>query len=862
MDSTAEQQLQRVIKRTKNKLFRHPHLSVAYRCILAYLYSIEDVSNFDEAYKYLEGTEPSLPDQQCFIPAERWLECEFIIRANLLKLRQKEALKNGGFIENVDEELNQLSVLWKKNSTKAAVFAIKGVTFSCFGPKRTKEAIDSYKIALDIASRDPEACTTWQKFDWLWECAANMSRVTRKIGFLASEATEEELETWEKVFEWKNSNNLEVTEALFYGNYAEALLNSTSHEKRCEEMIEKAVNMWKSCNNEAYKRSNSLVLLVAVKFCEKYPTSELQLKSTLFNDIDVLDYLGDENEIYRHIAMLMNYEDENQKAIDLLEKAVKKNGIDRNVQLETQLINRYSKFESYDEIQHRFDALFLKYNGWNSDIAFLYSSRSKWLFYHKICPDGKLQVSQDHDNRFLDMCMTYLSRSHIIEGYRKGTPVKVISSKIKLFMSHLQSHLRKTEHQRPEYFSWFKCNFWNPEMTNVDEIINCYNAVINDETCSQERRTFSKMNLALTHLQFGRYQQAFSEFRKLVPSEKDCIKFLVESVLQNPDRSLDDFRECLQLGNYDAMLSIIDTLDAKKKEVKDVKQWLLRENFSNSKNFLFFAKENYEICAMIQSMLECEHSVLVDHKTREELSQKQIAQKVEKFLEINVEKYPWRKTRLDMTKSFLDLQQNLDPQRSEQLQLLLMRKIFDTFHEASCALDSCISDYFKLKTKSWYPHACRALSKSKKKRLKKQNRLDTFSVSQRSIYCDKRMREQWLPSVHPSPCKQGVPYDVIELLLRGAFKEKGVNIPGEILKFLARREHHIITQEAAWLNVWIETQEAFRNDGYPMDLGDIERKLCEYRDITGMFENRGITAYEVAHKAAEFAEQTLAVFMV
>ena len=109
----------------------------------------------------------------------------------------------------------------------------------------------------------------------------------------------------------------------------------------------------------------------------------------------------------------------------------------------------------------------------------------------------------------------------------------------------------------------------------------------------------------------------------------------------------------------------------------------------------------------------------------------------------------------------------------------------------------------------------------------------------------------------PGVGEKTLKYITIEGLVREGFKDKR-KLPDEILKFLARREYHIITKEAGWHAVWVEMDNLFKHNDHSRNIGELERKLNEYRSIQNLSEQ--LTAYDLAHKTAEFAEQTLVVF--
>ena len=167
-------------------------------------------------------------------------DCDFIVRANRLQLKEYE---NRNIMDSHTDELRQLSLLWENKSTKAVVYAIKAVTFSCFGPWGIPTTIDACKTALLLTQQSPSICTKWQKVDWLWCCAFNMSRQTRQSPGL--EANEEELRSWQEVFTWKKSIKLNITDSLFYVQYAEAIMMKTEERNRCEELLKHAIRLWK-----------------------------------------------------------------------------------------------------------------------------------------------------------------------------------------------------------------------------------------------------------------------------------------------------------------------------------------------------------------------------------------------------------------------------------------------------------------------------------------------------------------------------------------------------------------------------------------------------------------------------------------
>ena len=283
---------------------------------MAYLHTLKGISDFNKAHKFLEE-ETILAKRQNCRPKKRWLDCDFIVRANRLKLKEFE---NRNIMDSHTDELHQLSLLWANKKTKAAVYAIKAVTFSCFGPWGILTAIEACKTALLLTQQNPSIFTKWQKFDWLWCCAFNMSRQTRQTPGL--EANEEELTSWQEAVSWIDSNNLQITEPLFYAQYAEAVMIKTEERNKCEELLKNAIRLWKSLDFNR-KLLYRLVIIIAQKFCKFHPKHGFEVKKFV-EEINLFKFLHDDLEMYRRFTQSMDYADENQKAIKILEKAEKK----------------------------------------------------------------------------------------------------------------------------------------------------------------------------------------------------------------------------------------------------------------------------------------------------------------------------------------------------------------------------------------------------------------------------------------------------------------------------------------------------------------------------------------------------------
>ena len=359
VDSTKVDKLDYLIESTKSKLKRSPHAAVAHRCTLAYLYAVTK-KDFNKAYSYLENLETS-PDIENAKPPERYLACKFIVKANRLKLDEFENQQQSLVLTtNSEEKLKQLAEdvkslenLWQDSKTRAAVFAIKGITFSCFGPKKYDVAISAYETALQLVDDDSVACNTWHNFDWLWGLGLTLSRVTRVS--CSRKPTEKELDVWNQARQWMDSRNLNVYDPMFYANFAETVLHS--EKELCSALMEKAVMFWHQLDDDQ-KALNSSVALIWYKFCQKYPKTNL--KNAISRD-DVMKYLGNDAEIYIWLSKSMNYDDENETAIEILELGREKSNNPSHLWLELNLLKRYAVSKDDGWIKREYTGLLSRY---------------------------------------------------------------------------------------------------------------------------------------------------------------------------------------------------------------------------------------------------------------------------------------------------------------------------------------------------------------------------------------------------------------------------------------------------------------------------------------------------------------------
>ena len=313
---------------------------------------------------------------------------------------------------------------------------------------------------------------------------------------------------------------------------------------------------------------------------------------------------------------------------------------------------------------------------------------------------------QQYNDRFLDECIYDLVKTQSIVN--QWDPPRDFKRK-------LLSALKLKKSERPEYFAWFKNSFRRKdEIIEPEAIIKLYARVIEADTPSK-RQTFARKHLGKIYMECQQFRKAFSTLRPLAKSDGECRRYFVQSVLGTSNPSLDELRECLQFGNCDVVERVLSFLEAEK-ERSDVRNTLTKGHFfdNQEKSFLFFSTNNYELCALIQLVLDNERSFcLTDTRDRSPKFVKNIKNRLTHFLEApeenqRVVKYAWRQSRLKMTILHLVSEIQAKEEFNQTVETL------HTLRDAGCTLDVCISQFFNLSRNSPYPHAINRLEKTEK----------------------------------------------------------------------------------------------------------------------------------------------------
>ena len=435
-----------LIENIKNYMKRDSHWTVAYQCSLAYLFSLDETNHLEQACAFLEEPCEEIRKSQLNERSERYLECEFMIRANRLKLKEFEAKKNALIIDDfIDDELKDLARLWSENKTRAKVFAIKGITLYNFGPLHMLRTIRAFNLALHLVELDPDVCNDWQKLDWLQGLAFSLTRARRQYGGL--NPSEKELESWKNVSRWKTNHSLNDNDPIFYTIYAKALMFSEASENqaKCAEMMQHAFNIFLKLDTER-KMLYSVVLRTAAIFCTTYRNRIEDLERYL-KDRNSFQFFGNHSSTYMLVNKIMNYESENGDGIQLLENGLKR-CYDNFFWMDISLTNRYQGTKTEEWIATRYKNLLEKYLDSKKYMGILYENYSRWIFHKKI----KVLLYRSFANvelETIDSCIFYLSRAKL---YYSDVFIQ------EKFSYQLLKVLLIIQKDRPEYFTWFRSN--------------------------------------------------------------------------------------------------------------------------------------------------------------------------------------------------------------------------------------------------------------------------------------------------------------------------------------------------------------------------------------------------------------------
>ena len=90
-------------------------------------------------------------------------------------------------------------------------------------------------------------------------------------------------------------------------------------------------------------------------------------------------------------------------------------------------------------------------------------------------------------------------------------------------------------------------------------------------------------------------------------------------------------------------------------------------------------------------------------------------------------------------------------------------------------------------------------------------------------------------------------------------KECRISSSSDVINFLVKREHYIITQEGAWQVLWMNAINEDKHESQ-LDLAKLEKNVLTAQKQANVTPPGINCVLDIAHQVAEYIEQTLLVF--
>ena len=817
-----------VIEKMQEKMIRHPEGIVAYQCTLAYLHTVGPVVDYqrslDELKKLLDERNPLkvLPDFQC----------EFLIRANILLLRIKcDGLQAEG--NEVQNELSQLSTLWEEPKTQMMVYSMKGSTLNCFVPTKYDMASDAYDEAISLPIM-PQ-CSVHQRFDLLWGSAFIKARMMRLVP--ETQPTDYDKQLWKdasKLLDEAPKKGINTNAALFYAQYADAII---SDEKLSKELLYESMTKMETLetiqNDTEFSHYCSATLLVCIRVLRK-----LFKKFTETKAIDRLTFsrgilialgkkvLTQKSEFHHQLSLTYSYSDpeQNKEAIMMLSEAKKCKDGQKHLDIDLQLLRRqWGSDETFDKVwaMRKYKSLEDSYNVGTRNKANIELHRSKSIFYRLIQPvlisdSVSAPMSNPDVLMELDFCMKDLLS---IKTLYPSEPIAPS------YLNDLLTFFRKTM-MRPEYEAWCLENMRN--QYDVTEVRRLYTSAIEDAQIADERKYFARFHLGKHFMDDQMYQDAIDCLGSVPSTYEQRDRLLSDClVFHSINRSIDEMNQCISLGNCNAIPLMLARLEEKKRitVISDV----LIQKRPPWENDFFFSSNNFQVCSSLIDLMKQRNQL--DDEFREEMGSR-----IKKFLGISFHgasdpQEPWRLHRLKLTE--LKNRSPVDPTE-------ISCEVWNVLKESRYELDRIM------------------------KKLRKDSVSGMGAPSYpRILKCDRMTTEELIETL--KEMSKWTLQQVKKVILTGLKVVKISRYGDQISKaidFLAKSEHHIITQEGAWQLIWISQinlgkhQERWDLGKFLELIGRAKRELLQ----TSFDATSTDAAIEMAHTVAEYVEQRIAVF--
>ena len=390
------------------------------------------------------------------------------------------------------------------------------------------------------------------------------------------------------------------------------------------------------------------------------------------------------------------------------------------------------------------------------------------------------------------------------------------SSLLPGFSNNLHNFLEERK-LRPEFLGWFLENVRGKHAyMSPTRIQRLYMSVIEDSETTSNRQEFALVHLGKHYLKNEKLDDAKRIIVQLSSSCPEKKYMLSESVYRNGNSSLDDLIECMKLGNCDVIKLVLDKLEESKSCQLLRTEWFLNENFF-AENDMFFSTSCYELCSSMLDLLESEEAFCIDRGKPGQDFVTSVKTRVENFLGISPDKDLWRLSRLKAVR--------LNQSVKDEHQHKMNREIRGLLTESRKELDRSVKKLGPKKKQFFYP------------RVIKGDFLET----------EDQMKETL-----------GIKIEEVETRIRKDLKECRISSSSDVIGFLVNREHYIITQEAAWQVLWMNAINEDKHESQ-LDLAKLEENVLTAQKQANV--SPGINCVlDIAHKVAEYVEQTRLVF--
>ncbi|PAA92423.1 hypothetical protein BOX15_Mlig030191g2 [Macrostomum lignano] len=866
-DGSTNTSIDEVIKKTERKIDRQPHKKSAHLTTLAYLYTRKRGKNFGLAHKCLE--EALAIDEQIRRDKQEDVQVssEFVIRANMLHLEQLRKGQNRTLKPaEIEPKMQRLNSLWSDSNSQARVYGVKGVTFDCFGPMKYPVGVVAFAEASRLQANN---------FNWLYGEAFLRARCDRQV--VKKHADKAQLQLWSRAREIGERTGQTTNNATFYSNYAEAILYNRRLTELCCELTDRAVDILRRMSEEEKENSH-----VDMKICLKTyrhikKISNLDCESrrkTLLEEAGKVAMMLKDPDFFLTIANEAEEAGDRDKAIELLERGKQLAGEPGHIWLNLRLLELQMQTLNKQQVIDEFVSMRESFGVYLKNVSAIEFHKALYL------------IKQGDTKEALESCVAALEADPKVD--------QVWFSKKKEFFLCLTQKTAGFE----EYVAWFAANVGDfKEPVNIEPL---FLQALNKDASNE----FALEHLGRFYIKKGRLDNASGCFRKL-PDHIECkYKLLAQSLLEDPNASFQKLQECLQCGCRDAVPKLLEFLEQRKAS-QNTAEIVINDVVSRSaRDSLFFSTQLYELCAEMEATLQDPNRFWLREDNTEstndpvELAKRRIA----KFLELDQLMSTvassrscdgsgdrgnlMRSSRLRLTKQRLERGGKTQQQTQElnnlivsvvkeskevldrSLVVLLSRCKKEAKDAKKLALSRKEKEKRSINIDHYYPHAFNKIKKQLGSDFQeKLNKLaldgkDTKAFERESLitYLKEGKKIQTQPGATATTNNSVSPENVRKCLSE-AVAEIDPNFhqqksTKDMFEFMARREHRILSQEDCWIVHWIYLVNSEKHSAEIL-VAELNEQLRS--DWSGGGEcNR--TAYDVAHLAAEFAEETWAVF--